>query len=440
MSIQPQILGKDEMPNGAVRSTTQQRFLSDSGVYAKLAEAIDSFAKEHWDHADDAADTLVQLPIPHAFDEEIDEDEATQIRLPAVPTPVALVCAADAIPDLLGDVPTLVKHPRIDEEPVLLEAESAPDSSPEPVVSPQRAPGYFKVALQVRGEELARLWRREGSALAGRTFVWSHHDQSWVGLHNTHQALQSYREPFGARRVVADVVRLAGDLQEAVVSQFSRRGHWFSAGLGAAATLLVVLGYSLVTHTEAPVVVKASESEPIAHDIVTAPATAGRALPEQVQTSVASEHDQQAAIVPVTSLPLVNNVQPGEGRARLPIIPVSELPLGSTQSVTLALSSEAPEIKRSETVAAPVTFNVARARQVLEHASGRMQRCAGDAISGSAIITFAPSGTVDHVSVESIAGDVSKMSCVVSAFRSVRIPAFAGDTVAVRKSFGTTRS
>jgi hypothetical protein len=158
------------------------------------------------------------------------------------------------------------------------------------------------------------------------------------------------------------------------------------------------------------------------------------AAPQAKSTATHVQTEKTADIIPVTSLPLVSDSGKSPASSMEPIA-VSALPLGGGHSVTAAHALRTP---RTNATATGLAFNATRARQALSHASQLMQRCAGASdLSGSAVVTFAPSGAVNGVTVQSISGDVSKVSCVVSAFHSVRVPAFTGTAVSVKKSFGT---
>src|SRR5512142_1568949 len=71
-----------------------------------------------------------------------------------------------------------------DEEQVTRHRAVQPDARHETILPTQplhaRQSPLWQVALQLRGDELSRLWRRNANHLAGRIFVWSDYSGQWI--------------------------------------------------------------------------------------------------------------------------------------------------------------------------------------------------------------------------------------------------------------------
>ncbi len=75
------------------------------------------------------------------------------------------------------------------------------------------------------------------------------------------------------------------------------------------------------------------------------------------------------------------------------------------------------------------------ARTALKFAIARVRNCSNSGVSGSALITFAPSGIVQNVQLSQLVGDDVDPSCVTRALSGARVPPFTGSSVTVRKAF-----
>jgi hypothetical protein len=81
------------------------------------------------------------------------------------------------------------------------------------------------------------------------------------------------------------------------------------------------------------------------------------------------------------------------------------------------------------------TFDRDGARTALRFAAARVRNCSNSGVTGSALITFGPSGTVQKVQITQMVGDDVDASCVNRALSNTRVPPFTGAPVTVRKSF-----
>ncbi len=226
-------------------------------------------------------------------------NEQMEVSPPSVPVPVE----PQATKPLAAEPVTRAHQPMPEpvaavEAPVLIEAEPDSDrAAPEVVQTHSAAPDYFQLALQVRGEELARIWAREGKALAGRTFVWSEQLQAWFLMRGTHATLQlpAPRQGAGPRSLVKPT-------REAVVSNLMRPSSWVFAGLGAAAALIITLGLS---RGSAPPMNTAVLNDTVS-SAATEPAAATRGTANDAKSSSSAKSIEELDIIPVTSLPLVS--------------------------------------------------------------------------------------------------------------------------------------
>lgn len=80
-------------------------------------------------------------------------------------------------------------------------------------------------------------------------------------------------------------------------------------------------------------------------------------------------------------------------------------------------------------------FDKDGARTALSFAIARVRNCSNSGLSGSALITFSTSGTVQSVQLSQLVGDDVDPSCVTRALSAARVPPFVGNAVTVRKSF-----
>jgi hypothetical protein len=98
-------------------------------------------------------------------------------------------------------------------------------------------------------------------------------------------------------------------------------------------------------------------------------------------------------------------------------------------------SGSASPIQLTAPGASEGVFNPAQARRVLSSAASRAQSCADGPVSGSVMVTFAPSGFVQGASLNGLTGENVRSGCVLRAFQEARVSPFSGDPVSVKKSF-----
>jgi hypothetical protein len=98
-------------------------------------------------------------------------------------------------------------------------------------------------------------------------------------------------------------------------------------------------------------------------------------------------------------------------------------------------SGSASPIQLTAPGASDGVFNPAQARRVLSSAASRAQSCADGPVSGSVMVTFAPSGFVQGASLNGLTGENVRSGCVLRAFQEARVSPFSGDPVSVKKSF-----
>jgi len=95
-------------------------------------------------------------------------------------------------------------------------------------------------------------------------------------------------------------------------------------------------------------------------------------------------------------------------------------------------------VPRSSAASAPSGgsgFDPDAARVTLRFAIARARNCSNAGVSGSALITFGPSGAVQKVQLGQLTSDDADPGCVSRAFASARVPPFSGSPVIVRKRF-----
>ena len=122
----------------------------------------------------------------------------------------------------------------------------------------------------------------------------------------------------------------------------------------------------------------------------------------------------------------------GSAEAPAEVAPAAEEP-AAPLSPSAAAAQEA-----TNSAAQEIDFNKEAARQAIEDAGQRAASCRTiDTPAGAArvAVTFSPAGNVTSAVIESgpFVG-TSAGGCVASKFRSVRVPAFTGEPVTVRKS------
>lgn len=294
-----QVIDDRETPDSTVR-VSRRRFLSESGVYAKLALAVESFGKaEQDDQSDDEPDavTLVRVPVVSA-------------------TGVQQVDLAD---DLRCEERTVRLPTCHSEQPILIEADSLVEensahSDAELLVPPADC---LQVLLHLRGDELARLWTSESAALANRAHVWSPQSQSWNRIDPVHAAMRVRDpEPKQATHAGGAVRRsCAAPLGSNAVKHSSVISDLGFVALGAAAALSVILCLSRLIGWSAPTIDEPrSESTPAEQNRNLADSHSQRGGPSVSTPSVAkrgasvesnSAAKSQLEIIPLTALPLV---------------------------------------------------------------------------------------------------------------------------------------
>jgi hypothetical protein len=174
--------------------------------------------------------------------------------------------------------------------------------------------------------------------------------------------------------------------------------------------------------------------------VVIASASPSRASTDApgIRQSTATVPKRDAASV--EELPLVEAegaatrvVRTARGAAR-----VSSTGNATEQGTRGALASP-PEVQlassKKETAVVSGTFDTGQARRVLANAAVRAQGCADGALSGSVLVTFAPTGLVQSASLASVAGEGVRQGCVLRAFQEARVSPFSGAAVSVKKSF-----
>ncbi len=289
----------------------------------------------------------------------------------------------------------------------------------------RRAP-LWQVALQLRGDELSRLWRRNANHLAGRIFVWSDHSGQWIRLHASSDALpgvspqvflppQSNDPTRGTSRTHAAMGnRSSGepvDLTGEARPQLFRLPRRITRGwaLGLAASFLTVVAVAALLPGKARV-------DPAA---ATQAGEQNRSTEEKSHTVVTPS---KSDIVAVESLPLVS-AQPRKFEHRAHVL--NPNPVSNTNPPNAAVTRSS------------AGFSPTLARQALARAASRAGHCSSGDVSGSVQVTYEPSGAVSDVALSALVGDVSGSACVVNSFRAARIAPFQGSRVTVRKSFSS---
>lgn len=295
-----QVIDDRETPDSTVR-VSRRRFLSESGVYAKLALAVESFGKpERDDQSDDEPDAVTLVRVPVVSVTGVDE--------------------ADLADDLRCEERTVRLPTCHSEQPILIEADSlvAENSAHSDAELPVPPADCLQVLLHLRGDELARLWTSESAALANRAYVWSGQSKSWDRIGPMYAALRvSDQEPEQGTHAGGAVRRsCAAPLGSNAVKHSSVISDLGFVALGAAAALSVILclsrliGYASVPTMDAP----HSESAPAEQTRNLADSHSQRRGPSVSTPSVAkrgasvesnSAAKSQLEIIPLTALPLV---------------------------------------------------------------------------------------------------------------------------------------
>lgn len=115
--------------------------------------------------------------------------------------------------------------------------------------------------------------------------------------------------------------------------------------------------------------------------------------------------------------------------ARAPATPATHRAVGAPAQTQKWVAPSAP-------ASVPAgSFDPMLARRVLSSAASRARSCADGPISGSVLVTFAPSGFVQSASLASVQGEAVRQPCVLRAFQEARVSPFEGAPVSVKKSF-----
>jgi predicted Zn finger-like uncharacterized protein len=167
------------------------------------------------------------------------------------------------------------------------------------------------------------------------------------------------------------------------------------------------------------------QNPPPAHEAVNAGPLAADPHAEVLAPAPAAAGEQDSMNNPST---LANApVAPAGGEA---------LPNGLPPGANAPVPAVAPPLSAGR---AKGDFNTQAAREALEDAAGRANKCRNiDTPTGTTArvaVTFAPTGQVTNAIIESgpFVG-TSAGTCVASKFRSAKVPPFSGDSVLVRKS------
>jgi hypothetical protein len=157
-------------------------------------------------------------------------------------------------------------------------------------------------------------------------------------------------------------------------------------------------------------------SQPVQGSAAQAPATQGPSnlTPEQ--------------LAPVVASPKVGAARGAVSRAAPRVAAGAAKGDDKEKSAALAASQVAQ-------AAANDSFDRDGARTALKFAASRVRNCSNSGVTGSALITFGPSGTVQKVQLAQLDGDDVDSSCVSRALSATRVPPFTGAPVTVRKSF-----
>ena len=305
-----------------------------------------------------------------------------------------------------------------DDQVTMVHHSEFPNGFGQPVLRPApqdpARPVTWQVGLFIESDALARLWTLNKWLTPDNAFVWSQHQQSWVSLLTVPEicaSIKQARTELAGRRntrelnaairrqtaklsaILAyyswgDLVARVSDLRSRVKSLFFplnfRRRRWFAAALVCLIVVAILLprsiGSNQVTLAETQIVGRAQ------HDTKT----------ERAESKTLEPQD----IIPVESLPLVPN-------------------------------TEAKNQRRYG--ARPFDANLARF--ALDRAARQTSRCTRSEVSGTVLVGFEPSGSVKDVTIGTLNGDVTKVDCVLGAFRAARVAPFSGSRVVVKKSF-----
>jgi hypothetical protein len=198
----------------------------------------------------------------------------------------------------------------------------------------------------------------------------------------------------------------------------------------------------------APGVVPAEHCPPSTSVAETKP-TIAAAIAAEPAPLVAETRAAEAPRISIEALPLQQSRRRDVVPERVSLDPSPSTQGSSHEAETRPASqrasrhSEAPPRSRSQSKRAPSpppprTLPAQPSRAAVSQAVGRAASaaasCDGGPHDGKVTVTFAPSGSVQSVSLAKGFGDAAVNGCVLRAFGRARVPAFSGDPVQVRKS------
>ena len=304
-----------------------------------------------------------------------------------------------------------------DDQVTMVHHSEFPTGFGQPVLRPApqdpARPVTWQVGLFMESDALARLWIGNKGLTPDNAFVWSQHQQSWVSLltvpeicasikqartelagrRNTRELNAAIRRQTAKLSAIlahyswSDFVARVSDLRARVRSLFFpvnfRRGRWVAAALLCLIVVAILLprnmGSNQVTLAETQIVGRAQHE----------------AKPDRTEATALESQD----IIPVESLPLVPNSAKNQRRYG----------------------------------ARPFDANLARF--ALDRAARQTSRCTRSEVSGTVLVGFEPSGSVNDVTLGTLNGDVTKADCILGVFRATRVAPFSGSRVVVKKSF-----
>jgi hypothetical protein len=164
-----------------------------------------------------------------------------------------------------------------------------------------------------------------------------------------------------------------------------------------------------------------------------APASSSRPTPATGAVLAASTAEPEPRPVSIDTLPVAHGVGAAPARAtRATEARRSAAPTTSRASFTPSSTPEPrPVAKRAP--AAPPSPRAAVTHAV-QRASSAARSCESGPQSGKVEVTFSPSGAVSSVGLVKGFDDAGVNGCVLRAFGRVRVSAFEGDAITVRKT------
>ena len=163
----------------------------------------------------------------------------------------------------------------------------------------------------------------------------------------------------------------------------------------------------------------------------------GSSQPVQGPATQAPVAQGPSNLTPEQLAPVVAPTKTGTARAVVGKT-VSRIPAGAAKGEDKDKSA-APagnaSLAAQAQAAANESFDRDGARTALKFAASRVRNCSNSGVTGSALITFGPSGTVQKVQIAQLDGDDVDSGCVSRALSATRVPPFTGAPVTVRKSF-----